>query len=518
VDGVTKFDKAHYGQVAEAETYRKMIVLAGEDVRVLIVKLADRLHNMRTLDARSPASRARIARATQDVLVPLCERLGIQALKRDLEDCVLESLEPDAYQTIRQHVTNRPEWNAYLDRFILDAQSALRADKIPAKVWPRPRHAFSIWKDTVAGNHAIPFELPRIVVIVNGSETECYTALGAIHGRWRPVPGRFKDFVASPKNNLYRSLHTTVIGPSAQPVEVLIRTEAMHRNAEFGIIAAFRFKDVTGTDGAPAGRGRSGGRRGRVVSPNRGGSQTPRRSTVERVRSRLSPNRAEHLAWLHRVVEWQREAIDPVRFLESLRCDLAESQLHVFAGGTRLLLPEGATPIDVAYAMGDHVGERCIAATVNGRLSPISSPLEDGDVVEVHTAGPDDRTTADGEPIGPSREWLGFVRTPRAQLQITRWLDQHEEVDPEQAPPLPISAKVRIGATAIRIVLRRRERGLASDVPLHEVATGLGYPDLDALLVAVADHKLSADTVVDELIKSVDTRQLDERVAPPSGW
>ena len=359
-------------------------------------------------------------------------------------------------------------------------------------------------------------------MIVNGSETECYTALGAIHGRWRPVPGRFKDFVASPKNNLYRSLHTTVIGPHSQPVEVLIRTEAMHRNAEFGIIAAFRFKDTATLDGSaprPTASSRTGGKRGRArtVAPSRT-TQERRRGTVERVRSRLSPNRAEHLAWLHRVVEWQREAIDPVRFLESLRCDLAESQLHVFAGGIRLLLPEGATPVDVAYAMGDQVGDRCIAATVNGRLAPISSPLDDGDVVEIHTAGPEERTNPEGEPIGPARDWLRFVRTPRAQLQITRWLAQHEEIDPAQAPPLPISAKVRIGATAIRIALRQRERGLANDAPLHQVATTLGYPDLDTLLVAVAEHKQNADAVVEELIKSVDTRQADERVSPPTGW
>src|SRR6266508_2877276 len=202
VDGVTKFDKLFYGEAAEAETIRKMIIAAGRDVRVLIIKLADRLHNMRTIDARSPASRARIATATRDVLVPLCDRLGIQALKRQLEDCVLQALSPSGYALISDYVRHRQGWSSYLEMVIADISIELHKAKIDADVSPRPRHLYSIWKDTVNGNYADPHDLPRVVIVVDGPETDCYTALGAVHGKWRPVPGRFKDFIASPKNNL----------------------------------------------------------------------------------------------------------------------------------------------------------------------------------------------------------------------------------------------------------------------------------------------------------------------------
>ncbi|MBV9830854.1 MAG: HD domain-containing protein [Marmoricola sp.] len=193
VDGVTKFDKAFYGKAAEAETIRKMIVAAGKDVRVLVIKLADRLHNMRTLDARSPASRARIATATLDVLVPLCDRLGIQALKRDLDDVVLYHLEPESFARIDEHVKNRPGWDEYLNSVSVQAQRALRRLRVSAEVKPRPRHYYSIWKDTVAGGHTVPFDLPRLAVVVDGPETDCYAALGAIHGQWRPVAGDDSD-------------------------------------------------------------------------------------------------------------------------------------------------------------------------------------------------------------------------------------------------------------------------------------------------------------------------------------
>ena len=249
VDGVTKFDKAFYGKVAEAETIRKMIVAAGKDVRVLVIKVADRLHNMRTLGVRSPASRARIATATLDVLVPLCDRLGIQALKRDLDDVVLFHLEPDAYARIEEHVTTRAGWNDYLTDVAAKARTALRRSRVDAEVTPRPRHLYSIWKDTVASGSQIPVDLPRIAVVVDGPETDCYAALGAIHGQWRPVPGRFKDFIASPKNNLYRSLHTTVTGPDGRLVEVLIRTESMHRTAEYGVATGYRYPKSELPDG-----------------------------------------------------------------------------------------------------------------------------------------------------------------------------------------------------------------------------------------------------------------------------
>ncbi|HEX6873356.1 MAG TPA: HD domain-containing protein [Micromonosporaceae bacterium] len=485
VDGVTKFEKVFYGDAAEVETIRKMIVAAGVDVRVLIVKVADRLHNMRTIDARSLASRARIARATLDVLIPLCDRLGIQAIKRELEDSVLAALEPERHAELRSWVAHRPEWTSYVDDFIGRATAVMRTAKIDARVVSRPHHLYSIWRDTFAKGHDAPYELPRVAIIVADAVNDCYTALGAVHTVWRPVAGRFKDFIASPKNNLYRSLHTTVIGPDSRAVEVLIRTESMHRNAEYGIAAAYRF--APRGPGAHTARGRS------------------------RPGARI--NTGEHLEWLRRLVEWQRAAIDPVRFLDSLRCDLAEGQVHVFVNGTRLLLPAHSTPVDVAYALGPETGDRCVAATVNGQLVFLSSPLVDGDVVEIHTAGADDLYGPDGKPIGPSPEWLTFVRSPLAQLQIERRLGVTAQPDPEHAPPVPFAARVRIGRVTIGLELRRRGRSLASGVPLLALAEQLGYPDAESLLVAVADHVVAANEVAQRLIDQVDGGAVEAAVA-----
>jgi GTP pyrophosphokinase len=491
VDGVTKFEKVAYGDAAEVETYRKMIVAAGIDVRVLIIKLADRLHNMRTLDARSLASRARIALATEDVLIPLCDRLGVQTLKRELEDSVLAALEPEAHAVLGSWVAHRPEWTAYTDGFITRAIALMRAEKIGANVVARPKHLYTIWKDMVAQDRTELYEPPRIAIIVTGAENDCYTVLGAVHSQWRPVPGRFKDFIASPKNNLYRSLHTTVVGPDGQNIEILIRTETMHRNAEYGIAAAFRF--ARRGPGAHSARGRSRGTRG------------------------VGGVGGEHLDWLSRLVEWQRDAVDPMRFIESLRCDLADGQVHVFVDGTRLLLPANSTPVDVAYALGPEVGDRCVAATVNGQLAFLSSPLVDGDVVEIHAAGPDETKDSDGNPIGPSPEWLTFVRTPLAQLQIERRLGVRAGTDPENSRPVSFTAKVRIGRSAIGMELYRRDRVLPiGDAPLVTLAEELDYPDVDSLLMAVADHVLAAEDVAEQLIKQVDSAAIEAAVAAAS--
>jgi guanosine-3',5'-bis(diphosphate) 3'-pyrophosphohydrolase len=451
VDGVTKFDKGFYGADAEVETIRKMLVLAGKDVRVLVVKLADRLHNMRTLHYRSPASRTRIATATRDVLVPLCERLGIQALRRELEDTVLLALHPDGYEEVRRHVAAREYWTPLLAEVISRIQPALSRAKINARVAARPRHFYSIWKDAQDKRQPSPRELPRIVIIVEGRQTDCYAALGTVHGTWRPVPGRFKDFIASPKNNLYRSLHTTVLGPDNQPLEVLIRTEPMHRAAEYGIVSNFRFPEYT---------------------------------------ARLSKQaRTEQLAWLRGVLDWEAVADDAERFLDALRCDLSESQIHVFTtGGRRVQLPSGSTAVDLAYTLDVQTGHNCVAAQRGGRLIPLSSPLADGDVVEI--------VYADQATSGPSLDWLDFVKTPHARLQITQWFDDGE--------PATIGHKVRIGRAAMGLALRQRNRGLANDEPLMTLAADLGYPDLEALLVAVAEHRISPEELVERMIAAVD--------------
>jgi guanosine-3',5'-bis(diphosphate) 3'-pyrophosphohydrolase len=463
VDGLTKFDKLFFGDAAEAETIRKLIIAAGRDVRVLIIKLADRLHNMRTLDARSASSKKRIASATRDVLIPLCDRLGIQALKRELEDCVLRALNPSGHNMIEDYLNHREGWTEYLDQVIAQFGAELKAGKIDAKVEPRPRHRYSIWKDTVAGHYPEPHDLPRVVITVDGPDMDCYAALGAIHGKWRPVPGRFKDFIATPKNNLYRSLHTTVIGPTNRSVEVLIRTADMHRSAEYGVAVHFRHP-VPGSFGPAA--------------------------------------RAEQLDWLQRVLDWESAAAEPGQFLASLRCDLSESQIIVFSStGSPVLLPEDATPIDLAYTLAADVGDRCIGARLNGRLVPLSSTLADGDSVEIITRqGQRDEFDYDEKaaPPGPSEEWLDFVKTPHARLHISRWFDKFHE------PAVTIANKVRLGRVAVGLALRQHGRGLASDLPLVRLAPQLGFPDLETLLVAVADHKLSASTFVDRIIAAVD--------------
>ncbi|SDT64484.1 RelA/SpoT family protein [Actinoplanes derwentensis] len=453
VDGVTKFDKAYYGKAAEGETIRKMIVAAGKDVRVLIIKLADRLHNMRTLGARSTASRARIATATLDVLVPLCDRLGIQALKRDLDDVVLYHLEPDSFARIDEHVKSRPGWDEYVADVSQKARTAMRRQRVTAEVTPRPRHYYSIWKDTVAGDHPVPLDLPRIAVIVDGPDTDCYAALGAIHGRWRPVAGRFKDFIASPKNNLYRSLHTTVVGPEGKLVEVLIRTKTMHRYSEYGVATSYRY---------------------------------PKESD--------EPPGADQLTWLKRVLDWQQDTTDAAQFLSSLRCDLAEGQITVFAHGNAYELPGQSTPVDLAYELGPRQGDHCLAATINGRLAPLSSPLRDGDVVEIFA----DADTGPNSTRGPRREWLGFVKSSQAQMQINRFFDEQNE------PGISIADKVRLGRATIGLTLRKHDRGLASEVPLRRLAEELGYPDLETLLVAVCERSLEPDAVVEQLIALVD--------------
>jgi GTP pyrophosphokinase len=460
VDGVTKFDKAFYGKAAEAETIRKMIVAAGKDVRVLVIKLADRLHNMRTLDARSPASRARIATATLDVLVPLCDRLGIQSLKRDLDDAVLYHLEPEAYARIAEHVQNRPGWDEYLADVAAKARTALRRTKVDAEVRPRPRHFYSIWKDTVAGGHKVPLDLPRIAVIVDGPETDCYAALGAMHCQWRPVAGRFKDFIASPKNNLYRSLHTTVTGPEGRLVEVLIRTESMHRCAEYGVATGFRYPKTAALADKPG---------------------------------------SDQLTWLRRVLDWEQDTTDAAQFLASLRCDLADGQITVFAQARAFELPSGSTPVDLAYELSPDKGDQALAATINGRLAPLTSELHDGDVVEIFTETEGHlEAEPDRAPRGPRREWLDFVKSNQAQLKISRYFAE------ENAPAISIADKVRLGRATIGLTLRRHDRALASDRPLRDLANRLGYPDVETMLVAVTERNLDPDHVVEQLIALVD--------------
>jgi GTP pyrophosphokinase len=462
VDGVTKLDKVFFGDAAEAETIRKMILAAGQDVRVLIIKLADRVHNMRTLRHKSRTSQIRTANATQDVLVPLADRLGIHVLKRELEDLVLRTLDPDTFLEIDKYMQDRAENSAHLAEAIGTVGKALRRDRVDAEVVPRPRHHSSIYQDMIGGAELHePNDPPRMVLIVDGPPTECYAALGTVHSLWRPLPGRFKDFIASPKFNLYQSLHTTVLGPGREPLEVMIRTEEMNDTGEYGIIVALRDGRSTSTSGG------------------------------------------EELDWLQALLAWQGDAIAPTEFLDSLRCDLAENQVQVFTtDGNRVMLPAGATAVDLAYTLDTRLGDRLIGGYVNGRLTRLDAELEDGDVVEIITSRANDYP-------GPSREWLGFAKSANARLQIGQFFSRRGDVDGDSgngADPTTGALVDRIdaGRFAVAKALRRYERALAVDDPLLAIARDLGFPDLDALFVAVSSGRVSADDVVSRLIASVD--------------
>ncbi|MGH8879669.1 MAG: RelA/SpoT family protein, partial [Stackebrandtia sp.] len=287
VDGVTKLDKVYFGEAAEAETFRKLIVAAGRDVRVMVIKLADRLHNMRTIGAKSPASQKRIAEATREVLIPLADRLGLYVIKRELEDIVLSTVDTDVHREIDDYLNNNTDRARCVAVAVGGLRDAFRSAKIDAEIIDRPRHHYSVYREMAINPRRGPQDPPRVVLVIGGPVTDCYAALGEVHRLWRPLPGRFKDFIATPKFNLYQSLHTSVIGPENEPMDVLIRSVGMHQTAELGIAAH-----------------------------------------LSRESSRKDAS--AELTWLHRLLDWQSDAIDPTRFLESLRCDLADEQILVF--------------------------------------------------------------------------------------------------------------------------------------------------------------------------------------------
>ncbi|MFI5957852.1 RelA/SpoT family protein [Cryptosporangium sp. NPDC051539] len=447
VDGLTKLDKVRFGSAAaEAETNRKMIITAGRDPRVLVIKLADRVHNMRTLGFKSGPSQQRIARATNEVLIPLAGRLGIHQIKRELEDLVFRILQPEAYAEVEHRVEMRmTERRKYLDELVAGAAAELRGARIKATVTWRDRHLKSVWKQINKTPNA-PADFigaDRLVVVIEGEPTDCYAALGIIHGRWHPIPGRFKDHIGVPKFNMYQSLHTTVIAPDGR-CDVLIRTEGMNRVAEYGIAALHRF-----------GRDRVG-------------------------------DSAAELEWLQRVLDWEGDAAEPGEFMDSLRSGLADHEVMVFTpNGRAISLPEDATPVDFAYAVSTHLGDRCIGSKVNGQLVPLARPLSDGDVVEV--------LTSPSEYSGPSEEWLQFTKSPQAQIQIRRWFTEGVS-----------ELSVENGRRDIAAALAAEGRVLAHDRPLSMLARVLDLPDHDSLCAAVADGRLDPADVARRLILIVD--------------
>jgi guanosine-3',5'-bis(diphosphate) 3'-pyrophosphohydrolase len=450
VEGVTKLDKVKYGEAAEAETIRKMIIAMARDPRVLVIKLADRLHNMRTLRFLPPAKQERKARETLEVLAPLAHRLGMNTVKWELEDLAFATLYPKRYDEIVRLVADRaPQRDVYLNEVIERVNRDLKVGGIKANVYGRPKHYYSIYQKMIVRGREFTdiYDLVGIRVLVD-TERDCYGALGVIHANWQPVPGRFKDFIAMPKFNMYQSLHTTVIGPGGKPVELQIRTHTMHRTAEFGIAAHWKYKEVGGETATPA-------------------------------------SVSDEMGWLRQLLDWQRESQEPGEFLDSLRFDLGAREVYVFTpkGGV-IPLPAGSTPVDFAYAVHTDVGHRCIGARVNGKLVALETKLDHGDTVEVFTSK--------AEGAGPSRDWLTFVASPRAKNKIRQWFAKERREDAVEA-----------GKTALTRAMRKSslpmQRLLGGD-QLLTIARDMHLADLTALYVAIGENHVSAQSIVQKLV------------------
>ncbi|MDP1721184.1 MAG: bifunctional (p)ppGpp synthetase/guanosine-3',5'-bis(diphosphate) 3'-pyrophosphohydrolase [Candidatus Nanopelagicaceae bacterium] len=448
VDGVTKLDKLVYGPTAEAETVRKMVVAMSRDIRVLVIKLADRLHNARTWKYVSPESAERKARETLDIYAPLAHRLGMNAIKWELEDLSFEVLEPKKFEEIARLVAERsPSREALSADVVRLVQTDLKRDGIDATVTGRQKHFYSVYQKMVVRGRDFNdiYDLVGIRVLVEDVR-DCYAVLGAIHARWSPIPGRFKDYIAMPKFNLYQSLHTTVIGPSGKAIEIQIRTYDMHARAEFGIAAHWKYK--------------------------------------EGVESEKSPE----MLWLRQLHDWQKETEDPSEFLEALRFDLGTPEVFVFTPkGNVIALPGGSTPIDFAYAVHTEVGNRCVGAKVNGRLVPLESPLSNGDVIDVLTNKSDN--------AGPSRDWLNFVKSPRARSKIKSWFSKERREEAIDAGRESIARQMRKAGLPLQKIFAGHS--------LLELAHELKYPDITALYAAVGDGHVSAASVVEKLVSTL---------------
>ena len=382
VDGVTKLDKVALGTAADAETIRKMIIAMARDGRVLVIKVADRLHNMRTMRFLPPEKQARKARETLEVIAPLAHRLGMATVKWELEDLSFAILHPKKYEEIVRLVADRaPSRDIYLAKVRDEINSALNAMKINASVEGRPKHYWSIYQKMIVKGRDFDDIHDLVGVRILCDEIrDCYAAVGVVHSLWQPIAGRFKDYIAQPRYGVYQSLHTTVVGPEGKPLEVQIRTEEMHKTAEYGIAAHWRYKESKGRN-------------------------APHPHAAAEI---------DDMAWMRQLLDWQREAADPGEFLEALRYDLAVQEIFVFTPkGDLITLPTGSTPVDFAYAVHTEVGHRCIGSRVNGRLVALERKLENGDQVEVFTSKAPN--------AGPSRDWQTFVVSPRAKAKIRQW-------------------------------------------------------------------------------------------------
>ena len=446
VDGVTKLERIRFDskEAQQAATMRKMLVAMARDLRVLIIKLADRLHNMRTIAAMPVEKQRRIAQETLDIYAPLAHRLGIQEVRQQLEDLAFASLYPKRYAELDHLVSTRtPERDVYLAKSIAEVRGKLAAVGIEAEVTGRGKHLWSIYEKMIQKGKEFDeiFDLVAVRVIVE-SVKDCYAALGSIHGNYTPIVGRFKDYIAMPKFNLYQSLHTTVIGPGGKVIEVQIRSREMHQRAEWGVAAHWAYKDDTA---------------------------------------------APDFDWLNRIIDWQADLADPAAFMENLKTDLEQDEVFVFTPKGRVVtLPKGSTPVDFAYAVHTEIGHTCIGAKINGRLVSLDTVLRSGDTCEIFTSKLD--TAA------PSRDWLQFSVSPRARNKIRQWFSRERRTDMIEAGREELTREFRRAEVPLQRVWK--SEALASEI---EAA---GYGDLDGLLAAVGERHLSAQSVAQKVARA----------------
>ncbi|MDQ1173792.1 guanosine-3',5'-bis(diphosphate) 3'-pyrophosphohydrolase [Microbacterium testaceum] len=458
VDGVTKLDKVKYGDSAQAETVRKMIVAMSKDIRVLLIKLADRLHNARTWGFVPPHKAAKKATETLEIYAPLAHRLGIQAIKSELEDLSFAVMHPKLYAEIESLVKQRtPQREQYVQNVIDAVDADLRELRVRGRVMGRPKQLYSVYQKMVVRGREFDdiYDLIGIRILV-GTVRDCYAVLGAIHARWTPLPGRFKDYIATPKFNLYQSLHTTVIGPGGRTVEIQIRTNEMHQQAEFGVAAHWKYKE------------------------RMAGGKTDAKAVDA------------DMAWIAHISDWQAETADPGEFLDSLRFEIGAKEVYVFTPKGRVVgLPTGATPVDFAYAVHTEIGHRTMGAKVNGRLVPLESTLQSGDVVEVFTSKNPD--------AGPSQDWLGFVKSTRARNKIRGWFTKERR---EEA--------IEQGKDSIARAMRRQNlplQRLMNQDSFTEVARQFHYEDVSALYAAVGEGHVSTQSVIEKVTALVSAEE-----------
>src|SRR6516162_2880724 len=457
VDGVTKLDRLQFNskEAQQAATIRKMLVAMAEDWRVLLIKLADRLHNMRTLSVMPEWKQRRTAQETFDVYAPLAHRLGVQQVRWQLEDLAFATLHPKRYAEIEQMVAARaPQREEYLARVLVHVRERLTEMGIEADVTGRPKHMWSIYEKMVVRGKEFDDinDLVAIRVVVE-SEKDCWAALGAIHAIWAPVHGRFKDYINTPKFNMYQSLHTTVIGLDGKPVEVQIRTSEMHHRAEYGIAAHWGYKS--------------------------------------------KEDHSSEMAWLQRIVDAERQTDDPIEFLEALKLDLEQDEVYVFTPkGKVIALPARSTPVDFAYAIHTEVGHRCIGARVNGRLVPLETQLSSADTVEI--------ITSKSSTPGPSRDWLQIVASTRARNKIRQWFSRERRED-----------AIENGREELAKALRREGlplQKIMGSSALHEVAESMNLADLDALYASIGESQVSAQSVVQRITKALRAGEAEEQL------